>query len=220
MRSVFIALCSVLLFACKKEEVAANNFSEASYQLTFTGLWTNPQLAVPPSAHFTFFSGMVHNNKASLWQEGQPSSPGIEAVAETGSQYPLFTEVDSMIAKKSAMAQINIPPCPPNGFISRTVYCNSHFSYFSFASMIAPSPDWFIGVTNLNLYRNDQWLADTTIQLYVYDAGTEEGDVFAYNNPATLPQQPIQLLTSAKGTVLANGNPSLAPIARLRITKQ
>ena len=72
----------------------------------------------------------------------------------------------------------------------------------------------------IHLYRNDQWLADTTIQLYVYDAGTEEGDVFAYNNPATLPQQPIQLLTSAKGTVLANGNPSLAPIARLRITKQ
>src|SRR5215204_4041247 len=177
MRSILMATCLVLLFACKKDEVAADNFSEASYQLTFTGLWRSPQLAVPPSAHFTFFSGMVHNNKGSLWQEGQLSSPGIEALAETGSQYPLFTEVDSMIAKKLAMAQINIPPCPPAGSISRTVYFNSNFSYLSFASMIAPSPDWFIGVKNLNLYRNNQWLVDTTVQLYVYDAGTEDGDV-------------------------------------------
>ena len=215
-----IAIGSVFLFACKKDERAANSFSEASYQLTFSGLWTSPQLGVPSSAHFTFFSGMVHNSIGNLWQEGHLSSPGIEAVAETGSQYPLFTEVDSMIARQLAMAQINIPPCPPNGSISRTVYCNSNFSYFSFASMIAPSPDWFIGVRNLNLYRNHQWLADTTIQLYVYDAGTEDGDVFGYNNPVTVPQQPIQLLTPSKGMVLANGNPMLAPIAQVRIKKQ
>ena len=46
------------------------------------------------------------------------------------------------------------------------------------ASMIAPSPDWFIGLSGLNLYANKRWVADTTVQLFVYDAGTENGDVF------------------------------------------
>ena len=86
--------------------------------------------------------------------------------------------------------------------------------------MIAPSPDWFIGINSVSLYRNREWLKDTTIQLQVYDAGTEEGDIFGYNNPASVPQQPIQLLTPAKAMVLANGNISLAPIAQVRIALQ
>jgi len=44
--------------------------------------------------------------------------------------------------------------------------------------MIADSPDWFIGLSGLNLYANKRWVADTTVQLFVYDAGTENGDVF------------------------------------------
>jgi hypothetical protein len=55
--------------------------------------------------------------------------------------------------------------------------------------------------------------------LYVYDAGTEDGDVFGYNNPGTIPQQPINLLDAAKGTVLANGSNSLKPIATVRFTR-
>ena len=219
MRSALL-IFSVVLLGCKKERENEVPFSEASYKLTFTGLWKNPQFTVPASAHFTYFSGMVHNREVSIWQENKLSSPGIEAIAESGYQLPLFTEIDSFIAKRLAIAQINIPPPTPDGLLSRTVYCNSNFSYLSFASMIAPSPDWFIGINSVNLYRNREWLKDTTIQLQVYDAGTEEGDIFGYNNPASVPQQPIQLLTPAKAMVLANGNISLAPIAQVRIALQ
>lgn len=217
---LLLILASLCFFACEKEETPINTFSEASYQVTITGLWTSPQFGVPPSAHFTYFSGVVHNEKATMWKEGSLASPGVESIAETGNQFPLFAEVDLMIAQKVAMAQINIPPPPPNGSISRTVYCNSNFSRFSFASMLAPTPDWFVGIRNVNLYRNGAWIADTTIQMHTYDAGTEDGDVFGQNNPATSPQQPIQLLTPTKGMVLANGNASLAPIAQVRITRQ
>jgi hypothetical protein len=85
--------------------------------------------------------------------------------------------------------------------------------------MIAPSPDWFIGLSGLNLYANKKWVADTTIQLFVYDAGTEEGDVFGYANPATTPQQPIRLLEASAATVLANGNSNLKAIAEVRMVK-
>lgn len=220
MRIVLIILFSCLLGACKKNETETGQFSESTYKFTITGLWQTPQFSVPPSAHFTYFVGLIHDEKTSIWREATLASPGIEAVAEVGNALPLSIELDSLVANKKAIAVVSIPPPSPTGNISRSVYFNSNFSHISFVSMIAPSPDWFVGVKNLNLYRNDQWLDDTTVQLYVYDAGTEDGDVFAYNNPATVPQQPIQLLTPAKGMVLANGNPSLAPIAQVRITKQ
>lgn len=85
--------------------------------------------------------------------------------------------------------------------------------------MIAPSPDWFIGLSNFNLYKNQQWVADTTVKLFVYDAGTEDGDVFGYGSPATVPQQTIQLLPASKATVLANGNTELKHIATVRFIK-
>lgn len=222
MRNVLpIAALLLLLASCKKEQkVMMAAFSEASYKITINGTWNSPQFTVPGGAHFTYFSGMVHNPAGSLWKNGSLASPGLEAIAETGNQFPLFEEVDLMIVQKKAITQINIPSPAPNGTISRTVYCNSNFSYLSFASMVAPSPDWFVGVADLNLYQKGTWLSDTTIQLHVYDAGTEDGDVFGYDNPAANPQQTIQLLTPAKATVLANGNASLGAIANVRITKQ
>lgn len=220
MRKLVVPLFLLTILSCKKEEVPASDFSEASYKIIVTGQWKSPQFSVPAGAHFTYFSGAVHNDGASLWKTGSLSSPGIEAIAETGNQFLLFEEVDALIVQKKAITQINIPQPEPTGSISRTVYCNSQFPQFSFASMIAPSPDWFVGVNGLNLYRNGAWLNDTTIQLFVYDAGTEDGDVFGYNNPATVPQQPVRLLTPAAATVLANGNSSLGPIATVRITKQ
>ncbi|MCP9751464.1 hypothetical protein [Ferruginibacter sp. HRS2-29] len=53
----------------------------------------------------------------------------------------------------------------------------------------------------------------------LYDAGTEEGDIFGYDNAVTNPPQPIKLLIPANATVLANGNASLAPIGNLRFVK-
>jgi hypothetical protein len=85
--------------------------------------------------------------------------------------------------------------------------------------MIAPSPDWFIGIDAFNLFPNNKWISDTTINLFGYDAGTEEGDVFSLNNPATIPQQNIQLLNSENASVLANGNSPLKPIAFVRFIR-
>ena len=85
--------------------------------------------------------------------------------------------------------------------------------------MIAPSPDWFMGLSNVNLFENNKWLDTLSLNIRVYDAGTEEGDVFGYNNPSTVPQQTIMLLTPSTATVLANNNASIAPIATIRFVK-
>lgn len=205
--------------SCKKEPENTLIFSEAKYSIELTGYWTSPGFAVPDGAHFTNIAGMVHKPNNFLWQPGQPASRGVENVAETGNTNVILYEIDSLISQDKALAVIYHVPPAPAGMRKFNFYCNSNYSAVSFVSMIAPSPDWFIGVNNLNLYRNNQWIKDTTVNLYVFDSGTEDGDVFGYNNPPTIPQQPIYLLSLSQASVLANGNSTLGFLVTARFTR-
>jgi Spondin_N len=217
---IFIPAILVLLVSCRKENaVTGNNYSEATYSVEVTGKWALPDFSIPANVHFTNFTGMVHNAQAELWKPGIMATKGVENVAEIGSVGVILNEIDSIISNKKALSLIFFTPPPPDGTKKTSLFCNSNYSRVSFVSMIAPSPDWFIGLSGIDLNPNNQWIADTTIQLYVYDAGTEDGDIFGYNNPETAPQQPIKLLEAAKATVLANGNQSLKPIASVRFLK-
>lgn len=196
-------------------------FSEARYTVTVTGKWSTPDFAVPAAAHFTTFVGMVHNNNAWLWKDGSKASPGTELLAEIGNGTIMLTEIDSMITARNASALLLFTaPAVITGSRMASVYCNSNYPQVSFASMLGPTPDWFVGVSGINLYNNDEWIADTTISLYAYDAGTEDGDMFGYNNPPSMPQQTIHRLQPSGAMVLANGNPILAPIAIARFQRQ
>lgn len=213
---IFLA-CVFLYCSCKKESAIA--VPDAIYKITVVGKWQIPQFGVPSNVHFTYFAGMVHNANARSWQPGSYASIGLKNLAESGGLTELIRETDSIILQKNAISHIAFPPPSATGTVSSNIYCNANYSHVSFASMIAPSPDWFIGVNNLNLYVSDHWLQDTLLNLYVYDAGTKDGDVFSMTGPATMPQQNILLQTPVNATALANGNTTLAPIATVRFTK-
>jgi hypothetical protein len=162
---------------------------------------------------------MVHNANGELWKPGKPATKGVENVAETGSTAVILLETDSVIRTKNALALILFTPPSATGTKKSTIYCNTNYSMISVASFIAPIHDWFIGLNGLNLYADKKRVADTILQLFVYDAGTEEGDVFGYSNPPTTPLQPIRLLETSRATVLANGNTTLKAIAEMRFVK-
>ena len=221
MRSiVIIALLILILFSCKKDDVTGPSFSEARYRITVTGKWAAPGFAVPAGAHYTTFVGMVHNSNSWLWKEGTRASAGTELLAEIGNGTTMLAEIDSMITARNASSLILFLAPPLTGSVSANIYTNTNYSFVSFASMLAPTPDWFVGVSGIDLYRNGNWVADTAINLYALDAGTEDGDVFGYNNPVTAPQQNIHVLQASQATVLANGNPALIAIATARLTRQ
>jgi len=195
-------------------------FSEARYNVEIAGKWRSPEFSVPGGAHFTTFIGMVHNDKALLWKEGTKASMGVEVLAETGGGAPVLAEIDSTIRTGNGLSLLLFVAPSISGTAGVNLYCNNHFSRVSFASMLGPTPDWFVGVNGIDLYQNGKWVSDSTIQLYALDAGTEDGDVFGYNNPATLPQDNIHILQASQASVLANGNPGLVPIAAARFRKQ
>jgi hypothetical protein len=60
--------------------------------------------------------------------------------------------------------------------------------------MVAPSPDWFVGVDSLPLYENGQWRPLITVDLFPYDSGTDSGVFFDSPNADTQPREPIAAL--------------------------
>lgn len=187
--------------------------------MTITINWSTPQFSVPAGAHVTTLMGMVHSKDTLLWKEGRLATEGLEDVAEVGNITKMNLEIDAIIAKNKALSKFQIAAPLITGTAETNLLFNTTYPNISFASMIAPSPDWFMGVSSISLFVNNKWLDELNLNVRVYDAGTEDGDIFGYNNPSTSPQQPAVLLTPANASVLANTNATIAPIATLRFVR-
>ena len=75
---------------------------------------------------------------------------------------------------------------------------NTEYPLVSFITMIAPSPDWFVGVHDFNLCNTTtgKWKESRTRDLPPYDAGTDSGPRFQSRNMVTNPPEDIHLLTN------------------------
>ena len=82
--------------------------------------------------------------------------------------------------------------------IITNIEVNSKYPLVSFITMIAPSPDWFVGVRDFNLCdtASGEWLDSRTRDLPPYDAGTDSGLAFESANDPTKPPENIHLLTN------------------------
>jgi predicted small secreted protein len=228
-KSIFYVTVILVLFiglvSCKKENIVESETivtvidSTASYKIIITGSWAMPQHVIPPSVHFTQFIGLIHSNECSVYKLGALASKGVENVAEVGNSTVLKKEMDSLIAANKALSKFFLTIPGIIGKDSTNISVNIKNYRLSFESMLAPTPDWFVGIDSYNLIQNGKWIDDVTIPVYGYDAGTEDGDVFGYANPATVPQQPISLMTPANASVIANGNLMIAPFASVRFVK-
>jgi len=190
--------------------------AEVVYRLDIEATWsptTHPG-AFPGGAHFTRIVGGTHNDLVTFWEPGEMATPGLESVAEVGGTSLFSNEIQTAIANGTAASAIAAPRLSglPNSTSSSFSISESH-PLVTLASMVAPSPDWFVGVTGLTLRENDAWLGRVTIDLDAYDAGTEEGEIFSLSNPATTPQDVIRRITTGP---LA----SLPPVGTITLTIQ
>ena len=70
--------------------------------------------------------------------------------------------------------------------------------------MIAPSPDWFIGVNSVNLLdTNSNWKTSISLDLYAYDSGTDSGTNYTSANSVT---NPFQNISSLRNIIPFNNN--------------
>lgn len=61
----------------------------------------------------------------------------------------------------------------------------------SLVTMLAPSPDWFVGVVDVPLFEDGSWSDRVEQDLTPWDAGTDSGAEFTSENTDTKPRQAI-----------------------------
>ncbi len=170
--------------------------STAVYQVTFTSTWsqqTHPYKYPSGVSHFSGLVGATHNATVNLWQMGEVATSGIENMAETGGKSALINEINTHIDAghvKNLLSGGGISSSP--GEVSLTFEISQQHPLVTLVSMIAPSPDWFVGVSGMSLIENGQWVESLEVPLFAYDAGTDSGASYTSPNSDTQPKEDIQ----------------------------
>ena len=197
MRKIFILLISPILWACAMNQESLKE-GEVKYQITFKATWsraTHPE-NFPPGSHFSPLIGVAHNDQAEFWSTGKKSSAGIEEMAETGKTVQIEQEMGRSITDGTSYKILKgSRSFASPGTVSCTFTTTKDFPLLTLVSMLAPSPDWFTGVSGHNLFKDGSWIQSEEFDVHVYDAGTDSGTEFTSGDSDTDPKENITKLT-------------------------
>ena len=191
IRKTFFLIFLSLVFLALPVQASAQT---VTYTVQFDANWTavTHPTDYPPNPHFSGLVGGTHDNSVSFWETGQLASLGIKRMAEWGSQTELLAEVQAAINAGMAETAIAGPGLGSGaGSVSTAIQLTPEYPLVTLVSMIAPSPDWFIGVRNLDLRPGGVWAEEIVVDLYAYDAGTDSGPSYTSPDQPTVPPQPI-----------------------------
>ncbi|MGI9549752.1 MAG: spondin domain-containing protein [Aurantibacter sp.] len=218
---LIIVASLILTISCKKNSDEPSEQTELvrtmKYRVEIIPTW-NPQSPAWPDVggHFSWIGGATHNATVKFWEVGTLASPGIDLMSVTGFTTDLVSEIQIEIANGSAENLINEEHwfCPdentsPNcGELSFEIIVSKEFPLVTLASMLGPSPDWFIGVESLSMVDgNGTFIPQITNELYPYDAGIlSDNSVLGADccdrEPLSEPQENIHLITTESGEAI------------------
>ena len=183
----------------------------------FDSIWTaatHPQ-DVPPNPHFSPLIGGTHNANVAFWRDGALATEGIRRMAELGAVTPLDDEIRTAIAAGTAERLfIGVGFSSPKA-VSLEFDISRDFSLVTLVTMVAPSPDWFAGVSGLPLFVNGAWVEERTLSIFPWDAGTDSGVSFLSPDLESIPRQPISRIVTPPFAV----GGVVAPLGTLTFTR-
>ncbi len=172
-----VVIWMTLLPALHPRFVQAQQVEEtATFRVTFDSTWSqtthphpNGVTSFPSNPHLSGLIGGSHNGNVTFWQNGALASLGIKNMAELGAKTDLQNEVTSAISAGNANAVISgggIPLSPASVSIN-SFSMNKEYPLITLTSMIAPSPDWFVGVSGMSLLDGQgNWIPERVVMLY------------------------------------------------------
>lgn len=169
----------------------------AAFRFTFQSTWsaaTHPN-AFPTNPQFSPFVGGVADPGLTFWAPGMMASSGLRQLAETGSTLPFFQQVNQNFMFAQGLPFANGLGTSP-GSISYEFLTTRPM--LTLVAKLDPSPDWFVGVSNIILQYSD-WVDTIVLPAVVHDAGTDSGSSYASPNIPTNPAQPVAVVTTASG---------------------
>ena len=221
MKKIFFFFLVFSIFSCDSDdnEVIIIIDDTAVYKVVFDANWTaqTHPTNYPSNAHFSWMVGVTHNEQNVLFAKGLLASIGIEVMAETGVTDLLASEIDAKIMSNKALEYKIGNVIDGNGIDEITINASVNYPLFSWVSMIAPSPDWFVANSNIALIVDDAWVERIELDVFLFDAGTDSGTDFTSADNDTSPREPIFLISSPP---LGNGLMVSPSVGKIIITKQ
>ena len=162
LRGIAVVAAGVLVGSCSDSPTAPTTLpppdATAQYRVTFDATWSAATHPVdhPGNAHWSPLIGGTHDVTVSFWSSGGMASPGIEQMAESGSTSPLYEEIMAsivVVAEQQVFRGNEALQSP--GSVSLEFEISVDFPLVTLTSMVAPSPDWFVGVSGLSLLENN-----------------------------------------------------------------
>lgn len=197
-RSLVLLLVVVLLVGFWPTPVCAQA-GTIRYNFTVNNTWSPethpngyPQGSGP---HFSLLGVINHDDQVSFWQPGTLASPAIKQMAETGDLIKLQADAQaSLNAGHVNYHFVGPPTAAPSTLAPMLINVSDQHPLLSVVSMLGPTPDWFIGVDDLDLRESGIWRNKVVVDLFVYDGGTRSAEAFALGGPLSHPQEPVHLL--------------------------
>ncbi|XP_032683549.1 spondin-1 isoform X2 [Odontomachus brunneus] len=205
---------------------------EAKYEVTFEGLWsrnTHPK-DFPSKSWLIRFSDVIgasHTGDYRFWRYNGMASIGLRQVAEHGATRKLEGELKNRSEHIRTIIKargISYPNVTGRTFAVFRVDRKHHL--MSLVSMIDPSPDWIVGVSGLELcLSNCSWIEHKELNLYPYDAGTDNGITYLSPDEPTVPQESIRRITStypndSRSPFYDPAGLDMKPLAKLYLNRQ
>lgn len=167
--------------------------STATYDISFTSIWNETDhTEIPNDAHWSNLVGATHKTENAFIELGQPATLGIKNMAELGNNTAFNNEVNEAINSNEADQWLQegfSPRAAVSSATIRDIEVTETFHLITLLSMVAPSPDWFIAINSLDLRNpeNTEWKNSFSTDVFVYDAGTDDGPNFTSTNNANSP---------------------------------
>lgn len=221
---IIIIIITIFIIAyCDNSVEHMGPANSQRFLITFEIKWGTPgneeMINYPDDPHTGNMCLVVHNNKYSMFKLGEFASKGVDESASYGTNDTLIKEITN---NGNYLTYYTAPILYTPGATQFDITVNDDYPYFSFMTMIAPSPNWFVGASNVDLidignimdYQNYM-----TIPIYAYDTGTDYGLEFKTlpKHPRGNNTKPISLLMN--DTIFANDQRVVPPFAYLHIQK-
>ena len=192
----------------------------ARYQVVFNATWSQATHPAdwPANAHWSGLVGGTHNDAVHFFRLGETASEGIRLMAERGQQAPLLAEIAPAITNGAAHLQLaggGIGRSPGSVSLTFPQAMRRDYPLVTLVSMIAPSPDWFVGVDSLSLIEDGQWVTNKVVTLYGMDAGTDSGPTYASPDEVTVPRGVVTEFAGFPALV----NEEIVPFANYTFTR-
>lgn len=211
--------CVTLLGASCDDNHDNLNKDGVWYRVSFNFNWNAEDFPIdyPSDAHFSPIVGFSHIPIATMLSVSSIATDGVRNMAELGNNEVICDDINALIAVDDGHYRSQTDKSSPAvGSVSVDILVEELHSSVTFVSMLAPSPDWFVGVVDVSLLEDGELVDELVVDAQVYDAGTDGGVTFTSADMPLLQREPIAVFVD---TPLGDGTSLHSSICEVVFTK-